>query len=291
MTEIYESENSEVNSVPEIDPSSNTPIVKWSEQWWAEKAKPGVRRCTGRSKRQKRCLRAAMDGTNVCPTHGGKAPQVQNAARRRLAEATDRMAKALLKMAVDPAVNDAVKLKAMTEALDRGGVSTKTTATVEVTAKRFEDIFDTDAFISGGNRSDYRRAQGISDDDVPTALVSSAGDALALESSDSFSPIDVEFSDDDSPIVTRPTRPISRDDAERQPYGTLAGQSGPFSADRQGVITPAQVNPLGGPLGPSGPAVGGMLSLEDAVEAQAAMARDAATRAPIRRALPPGRSS
>ncbi|WP_236738523.1 hypothetical protein [Mycobacteroides abscessus] len=209
-----------------------------------------------------------MDGTTVCPTHGGKAPQVQAAARRRLAEATDRMARELLKMAVDPNVNDAVKLKAMTEALDRGGVTTKAVATVEVTAKPFEEIFDADVVVTAGGRADYRRSRGIADDsDNPTALASS-GDIPALESSDSFSPIDVEFSDDESGNVRSQGRPMSRDDAQRQPYETLAGQTGPFCSEAEG-----------------------MQSLEDAVEAQAEMRRRAAAMGPIRRALPPGHTA
>ncbi|KRQ25970.1 MULTISPECIES: DUF2043 domain-containing protein [Mycobacteroides] len=251
-----------------VEPSSNSRIVKWSEQWWAEKAKPGVRRCKAHRKNGNRCQRAAMDGTTVCPTHGGKAPQVQAAARRRLAEATDRMARELLKMAVDPNVNDAVKLKAMTEALDRGGVTTKAVATVEITAKPFEEIFDADVVVTAGGRADYRRSRGIADDsDTPTALASST-DLPPLEPSDSFSPIDVEFSDDESGNVRSQGRPMSRDDAQRQPYGRLAGQTGPFCGEAEG-----------------------MQSLEDAVEAQAEMRRRAAAMGPIRRALPPGHTA
>ncbi|SIM83045.1 DUF2043 domain-containing protein [Mycobacteroides abscessus] len=274
MSEINDTENTaeigEENTGGNTgtDPSSNSRIVKWSEQWWAEKAKPGVRRCKAHRKNGNRCQRAAMDGTTVCPTHGGKAPQVQAAARRRLAEATDRMARELLKMAVDPNVNDAVKLKAMTEALDRGGVTTKSVATVEITAKPFEEIFDADVVITAGGRADYRRSRGIADDsDTPPALASST-DIPALEPSDSFSPIDVEFSDDDLANVRSQGRPMSRDDAQRQPYETLAGQTGPFCAEAEG-----------------------MQSLEDAVEAQAEMRRRAAAMGPIRRALPPGRTA
>lgn len=50
------------------------------------------------------------------------------------------MAKQLLKMATANNISDAVKLKAITEALDRGGITVK--AEVEVTAKPYENIFD-----------------------------------------------------------------------------------------------------------------------------------------------------
>lgn len=260
------------------DPSSKSRIVKWSEQWWATKAKPGVRRCKAHRKNGNRCQRAAINGANVCPTHGGRAPQVQAAARRRLAEATDHMARELLKMAVDPNVNDAVKLKAMTEALDRGGVTIKSTATVEITAKPYEEVFDS-VEVSGGTRADYRRSRGLADDsDAPPALVNGAAD-LALPASDSFSPIDVEFSYDDSVNVRSQGQPMSRDDAQRHPFGPLAGQTGPLVADREGVVTAPNCYDV--------PTQAGMTSLEDALEAQAQMYRDAAAT----RGLPPGRSA
>ncbi|AWG65279.1 hypothetical protein DDT46_16745 [Mycobacteroides abscessus] len=281
MSEVNETENSSgiSDENTEGDPSSKSRIVKWSEQWWATKAKPGVRRCKAHRKNGNRCQRAAINGANVCPTHGGRAPQVQAAARRRLAEATDHMARELLKMAVDPNVNDAVKLKAMTEALDRGGVTTKSVATVEITAKPYEEVFDS-VEIATGSRADYRRSQGVSDDtDPPIALGKVAGDTPALVSSDSFSPIDVEFSDYESGDVRSQGRPMRPDDAQRQPYGALAGQTGPFYADREGVVT--------APNRYDAPAGGGMTSLEEALETQAQMYRDAA----VTRGLPPGRSA
>lgn len=43
------------------------------------------RRCSARSSRTgERCRRAAIRGGLVCATHGGRAPQVKEAARRRL---------------------------------------------------------------------------------------------------------------------------------------------------------------------------------------------------------------
>ena len=45
------------------------------------------RRCTAKSSRTgKRCRKAAIRGGTVCATHGGAAPQVRDAARRRLLE-------------------------------------------------------------------------------------------------------------------------------------------------------------------------------------------------------------
>ncbi|MBN7298209.1 hypothetical protein IUU89_20070 [Mycobacteroides abscessus subsp. abscessus] len=272
MSGINETENSGVNSEPNNDLSASDPSirppVRWSDEWWATVASPRSQRCTAHKKSGARCQRAAFAGQKVCGHHGGRAPQAMAAARRRLGEAADTMAEQLLKMATDPNVADAVKLSAIKDALDRGGVTAKTVATVEITAKPFEEIFDADVVVTAGGRADYRRSRGIADDsDTPTALVSST-DIPPLEPSDSFSPIDVEFSDDESGNVRSQGRPMSRDDAQRQPYGTLAGQTGPFCGEAEG-----------------------MQSLEDAVEAQAEMRRRATAMGPIRRALPPGHTA
>ena len=61
--------------------------------------------------------------------------------------ATDRLARQLLNMTSDPTVAEPVKLAAIRDALDRGGVSAKTAVSVEVSTKPFEMVFD--AIISG----------------------------------------------------------------------------------------------------------------------------------------------
>jgi len=120
------------------DLSSPEPVVKWSEAWW-ENAKPEVRahRCKAHRKNGDRCKRATIDGANVCPQHGGRAPQVHAKAQRRLAEATDTMVRALLKMPTDDNVADAVKLTAIRDALDRGGVVAKTAVEVNNSLAQF----------------------------------------------------------------------------------------------------------------------------------------------------------
>ena len=152
------------------DLSSPEPVVKWSEAWW-ENAKPEVRahRYKGHRKNGDRCKRGAIDGANVCPQHGGRAPQVCAKAQRRLAEATDTMARALLKMAVNDNVSDSVKLTAIRDALDRGGVVAKTAVEVGVSVKLFEAILDR---LESGSRAEFRGSRGIEDAEGPqqTAL-------------------------------------------------------------------------------------------------------------------------
>ena len=56
-----------------------------------------------------------------------------------------------------------MKLTAIRDALDRGGVSAKTAVEVEVSAKPFERVFDA---IESGRRSDFRRNLGTESDET-----------------------------------------------------------------------------------------------------------------------------
>ncbi len=82
-------------------------------------------------------------------------------ARERLEEASDRLARELLSMATDPNVSESVRLSAIKDALDRGGISAKTAVEVEVgPPKPWEQIMDT---IEAGSRTEYRRSMGRPD--------------------------------------------------------------------------------------------------------------------------------
>lgn len=68
---------------------------------------PDERRCTAKANRTgERCELWAMQGTTVCQIHGGRAPQVKAAARRRLvqAEAERELAKVEVRAIGDPVV-------------------------------------------------------------------------------------------------------------------------------------------------------------------------------------------
>lgn len=95
--------------------------------------KPPPMRCTARSKRTGNpCQLPPVAGANVCRWHGGAAPQVQAAARRRLQQATDALAAKLLGIALDDGAPEHVRLAAIRDALDRGGVTAKAAVEVEV---------------------------------------------------------------------------------------------------------------------------------------------------------------
>jgi hypothetical protein len=138
------------------DPSGTAPIERWAG------SKHPERRCTAHRKNGDQCKNAARRGTNVCDFHGAKAPQVKRKARERLEEATDRLARELLKMATDPNISESVRLSAIKDALDRGGVSAKSAVEVEVgPPKPWEQIMDGLAMVESGSRAQFRRSRGL----------------------------------------------------------------------------------------------------------------------------------
>ena len=130
---------------PATDPSTPEPTGyrRWSEEWW-ENRKPGVKehRCTAHRRTGEQCRNPAILGATVCRFHGGAAKQVVHAARVRLQNAAEKMARELLGMATDPNVSDSVKLAAIRDALDRAGLKPITTVDLEVSTKPWEKVFE-----------------------------------------------------------------------------------------------------------------------------------------------------
>jgi hypothetical protein len=78
------------------------------------------KRCTAKSQRNgRRCGAYAIRGGNVCSIHGGRAPQVRDAAKARFEELVPVAIKELQKILDDEYVEPEVKLKAVAEVLDR----------------------------------------------------------------------------------------------------------------------------------------------------------------------------
>ena len=64
-------------------------------------------------------------------------------------------------MATDPKVADATKLAAIKDALDRGGLTAKTTVEVEVGLKPYEDIMGDLAGVARISREESRARRGL----------------------------------------------------------------------------------------------------------------------------------
>lgn len=87
-----------------------------------------------------RCQNWPIAGTTVCRFHGGAAPQVREAARRRLLEAADKAAAVLVEMVKDQNLPPAVRLGAVRDLLDRAGLVSK--QQVEVEVRKFEQLIE-----------------------------------------------------------------------------------------------------------------------------------------------------
>lgn len=91
-------------------------------------------------------------GGSVCNAHGGAAPQVREAAARRLENAIDRLLAALLHIAEDGKQPAAARVAAIKDALDRAdfGKERSITVKVEPWLDNFEGLFvDTPDVVDG----------------------------------------------------------------------------------------------------------------------------------------------
>ena len=124
----------------------------------------GENQCTARSKRTgNRCRRPSALGSNVCRSHGSEAPQTRAKAQRRLQQAADVLVQRLLSLALDGDTPDNVALSAIIAALDRAGLSVKTTGTLEVSVKPFERVFD--AITAGPRDPEQPALEAPNDED------------------------------------------------------------------------------------------------------------------------------
>ena len=88
-----------------------------------EVSRPGAAvKCSAVSSRTGRpCQKWAILGGTVCPTHGGSAPQVKEAAARRIRELIPTALDTLAEVMTDPEASEASRVRAADSILDRGG--------------------------------------------------------------------------------------------------------------------------------------------------------------------------
>lgn len=246
--------------------SASKPIVKWSEQWWAN-AKPETqaRRCRAHRKSGERCKRLSLSGQRVCSHHGGRARHSVEAARRRMMENADPAVKRLTEIAYDPKQSAEIRLKATLAIIDRAGLSPRQAMEIEVGPPKpyevvLESVFEP---MTGGSREAHRSGS------PPPAL---ADQTRQLAAGANHQPIDAQIvddlDDDDTVDLGDYARPITRDDCES---GSV------FDSERFGPV--------------SAPPTDGLMSLEDANAEVHRLQSEAARAVREQRALPPGRSA
>ncbi|MBP3087377.1 hypothetical protein [Mycolicibacterium fortuitum] len=134
------------------------------------------------------------------------------AAKRRLQQATDALAARLLGIALDEGTSETVRLAAIRDALDRGGVTAK--AELELSAKPAEpwrEVLGNVTGVARVSQADSRRARGlpVEDENPMPALEPVAADTV----------IDAEVVDEnpDTPRAYPTPAPTDTEPPVRQP--------------------------------------------------------------------------
>jgi hypothetical protein len=124
---------------------------------WADYAEP-QRQCRAHKKTGEQCKNAAILGSTVCRYHGGAAEHVKRAARARIENATDLVAKEMIGIALT-GDSDAIRVSAIKDILDRGGLKAPSEVVLSPGNRAlYEDVFDD---ISGGSRAESRARRGL----------------------------------------------------------------------------------------------------------------------------------
>lgn len=98
--------------------------------------------CNGRKTDGTQCRKAPIQGGTVCSKHGGRAPHIKRAAKARLENAADRLARQLLAMAEDDSVKPETRLAALKDALDRAGLGARQAVDIAHELKPYQRIFE-----------------------------------------------------------------------------------------------------------------------------------------------------
>jgi len=138
---------------------------------------PASVRCKARNRWGEPCKNYAMKGGVVCNKHGGMAPQVKKKAQERILMAQDDAASLLIRFAHDEAVPYPVRLAAVKDLLDRGGINSK--QEIEVVLKPWEEDLD-GLLYEMGDDPDVVDAEVVEDE--PRAIPPS--DVLGYEDSE-----------------------------------------------------------------------------------------------------------
>jgi|SRR5581483_27318 len=126
-------------------------------------------KCTAKSSMTGQpCQRWAIKGGNVCPTHGGRAPQVKAAAMDRIRAGADQAAAELVRLACN-ADSESVRVQAIKDLLDRAGYGAKQKLEQDVTIHGDSDDVDAEIrrlyreLAAGGESPGARRSDVVGD--------------------------------------------------------------------------------------------------------------------------------
>lgn len=109
----------------------------------AELENNGERRCVGTNARGDQCRKWAIRGGTVCKSHGGAVKATKNKARVRIENATDRLMGKLIDFAFDDTKPPDTQLRAIRDALDRGGMKPPSEVVLsQGETKPYEMVFD-----------------------------------------------------------------------------------------------------------------------------------------------------
>ena len=248
------------------DPSNEQPMESF------DRGNP-ERRCSAKRSdgSGEQCRKWAIRGGKTCATHGSSTKAARLKARERLENAADKMAKMLLRMATDENVSEAVRLRAITEALSRAGITERTALEIEVgPTPAWLQILEGVAGVESGSRESFRRRR----DGLPPVPP-----ALAGQPTETHSGADVIDAQIVSPAEEFASRFVGR------------GVNGDHQADTHQDAEDAPTGRTAPGTGHSGGSSDGSMPLEDAAIAAAQLRRNAKPMPPplAMRALPPGR--
>lgn len=214
--EIIDAEIVESDNLPAVIEASTrssvnndaSAVPRWSEEFW-RRASPSVqaRRCVGHKRNGDRCLKAAIKGATVCRTHGGATRHVQRAARVRLENAQDLMAQQLLGVALT-AESEAVKLAAIKDVLDRGGLKAPSEVVLsQGETKPYEEVFEG---IAGLSREESRTRRGYAGSPAAQPVEEHSYGSGEYDPASAPATVAEEYSPPEPPRQARP-RHVDRD--------------------------------------------------------------------------------
>lgn len=171
-----EADNTESDS--QETPARHLPVRRdTGPRNWSDYAEP-QRQCRAHKKTGEQCKNAAILGSTVCRYHGGAAEHVKRAARARIENATDLVAKELIVIALS-GDSDATRVSAIKDLLDRGGLKAPSEVVLSPGNRAlYEDVFDD---IAGGSRAESRARRGLDAGDDGGLNRSASGIDVSLD--------------------------------------------------------------------------------------------------------------